>query len=136
MTSFSPTPRPAFIYNASDDTWYEISAKADTASGYEWGGDHSFLAEITAKYGINNFLNPTLRDAAIVEPQRGAFCIIKQDELGNDVNEIQVYTGSEWTTFIPSPIGNTEKYLKSNGIIATWESAPDVLTQIFLTMGA
>ena len=88
------------------------------------------------KYGINNFLNPTLRDAAIVEPQRGAFCIIKQDELGNDVNEIQVYTGSEWTTFIPSPIGNTEKYLKSNGIIATWESAPDVLTQIFLTMGA
>lgn len=135
MTSFSPTPRPAFIYSSSDDTWYEISAKADTASGYEWGGDHSFLSELTAKYGINNFLNPTTRDANILEPQRGAFCILKQDELGNDINAIQVYTGSEWTTVLPSPIGNKDLYLKSDGIITTWSEIPDPMVVGLFSLG-
>lgn len=136
MTSFSSTPRPVFIYSAADDTWYEVSAKADTASGYEWGGDHSFLSFITARYGINNFLNPAARDAAITSPQRGAFCILKQDALGNNINTLQVYTGSEWTDMVPSPINNGGKFLKSDGIISKWEEVPEVLPQIFFMMGA
>jgi hypothetical protein len=98
MTSFSSTPRPAFVYNSADDTWYEISAKADTASGYEWGGDHKFLASIIGQHGINNFLNPTARDAAITSPIRGAFCFIRQDGNGINVDEFQIYDGIRWTT--------------------------------------
>lgn len=98
MTSFNSIPRPGFIYSSADDTWYEISAKADTGSGYEWAGDHVFLASVFGKGGINNFLNPTNRDASITVPIRGMFCIIRQDAFGNNVNELQIYDGIRWTT--------------------------------------
>lgn len=98
MTSFSTSPKPLYVYNSSDDTWYEVSAKADTASGYEWAGDHTFLAAIIGKHGINNFLNPTARDSAIPSPIRGAFCIIKQDSVGNNINQFQIHDGTQWTS--------------------------------------
>ena len=98
MTSFSTSPKPGFVYNSADDTWYEISAKADTASGYEWCGDHTFLASIIGKDGINNFLNPTARDAAITVPLRGAFCVVRQDSFGNKINEFQIYDGTQWNS--------------------------------------
>lgn len=98
MSSFSSTPKPVFIYNSSDDTWYEVSAKADTASGYEWAGDHVFLASVIGKNTINVFLNPTARDAAITVPQRGLFCILKQDDNGNNINHLQIYDGTQWTS--------------------------------------
>lgn len=104
MTSFSSSPKPGFIYSQSDDTWYEISAKTDTTSAYEWGGDHSHLAAITGQYGINNFLNPTDRDNKLPSPNRGAICIIRQDSVGNDINEFQVYDGTQWST----PISDLE----------------------------
>jgi hypothetical protein len=36
---------------------------------------------------------------------------------------------------MPSPVGQADRYLKSNGIISTWEATPDVMTQVFLMMG-
>jgi hypothetical protein len=93
------------------------------------------LEYLVAKKGINNYLNPAARDASITSPTAGSICLIRQNAGGNTINEIQVYTGSSWTTVLPSPVGQTDKYLKSNGTISVWESSPDVMTQVFLMMG-
>jgi hypothetical protein len=104
VATFSSSPKPGFIYSASDDTWYEISAKTDTTSGYEWGGTHSYLAPVNSQYGINNFLNAVDRDIKLPTPHRGTICVIRQDPNGNDINEFQLYDGIAWTT----PITNLE----------------------------
>jgi len=140
-TSFNYDGKPGYIYNAADDTWYELSGKTDTSGTFEWAGAHTHLSTVTildhlvAKKGINNYLNPSARDASITAPVAGSVCVIRQDGSGNVINELQVYTGSSWTTLIPSPVGKTDQYLKSNGTISVWDSAPDSLTQVFLMMG-
>jgi hypothetical protein len=140
-TSFNYDGKPGYIYNAADDTWYELSGKTDTSGTFEWAGPHTHLSTLTVidhlvgKKGINNYLNPAARDASIVSPTDGTICIIRQDGSGNTINQIQLYTGGNWITMIPSPVGETDKYLKSNGTISTWEASPDVMTQVFLMMG-
>lgn len=96
MTSFSSSPKPTFVYNVADDTWYEVAGKIDTAAAYEWSGDHQYLGAITGQHGINNFLNPTDRDNKIPSPLRGTMCFIRQDENGRDINELQVFDGTDW----------------------------------------
>ncbi len=140
-TSFNYDGKPGYIYNAADDTWYELSGKTDTTGTFEWAGPHTHLSTVTildhlvAKKGINNYLNPAARDSSITSPVAGSMCIIRQDGSGNTVNELQLYIGGIWTTVLPSPVGQTDKYLKSNGTISTWETSPDVMTQVFLMMG-
>jgi hypothetical protein len=140
-TSFNYDGKPGYIYNAADDTWYELSGKTDTTGTFEWAGPHTHLSTVTvldhlvAKKGINNYLNPSERDASITSPVAGSMCIIRQDGSGNVVNELQIYISGTWTTIMPSPVGQTDKYLKSNGTISVWDSAPDSLTQVFLMMG-
>jgi hypothetical protein len=140
-TSFNYDGKPGYIYNAADDVWYELSGKTDTSGTFEWAGLQTYLSAVTmleslvAKKGINNYLNPAARDASITSPVSGNICLLRQDSSGNVINELQVYTGSTWTTFMPSPVGQTDKYLKSNGTISVWEQTPDVMTQVFLMMG-
>jgi hypothetical protein len=140
-TSFNYDGKPGYIYNAADDTWYELSGKTDTSGTFEWAGLQTYLSAVTmleslvAKKGINNYLNPAARDASITSPVAGTICLIRQNSGGDTINEIQVYIGGAWTTVLPSPVGQDDKYLKSNGTIATWEETPDVTTQLFLLMG-
>ena len=140
-TSFNYDGKPGYIYNVADDTWYELSGKTDTSGTFEWAGPHTHLSTVTvldhfvAKKGINNYLNPAARDASITSPVAGSICLIRQDAIGNTVNEIQAYINGNWTTILPSPVGQDDKYLKSDGTIATWEATPDVTTQLFLLMG-
>jgi hypothetical protein len=140
-TSFDSDGKAAYIYNQSNDTWYQVSGKTDISGTFEWTGIHDHLSALTAsdtfkaKKGINNFLNPAARDVAIPSPTAGTLCIIRQNSVGDTINEIQIYIGSTWTTVLPSPVGQTDKYLKSNGTISTWETSPDVMTQVFLMMG-
>ncbi len=140
-TSFNYDGKPGYIYSLADDTWYELSGKTDTTGTFEWAGPHTHLSTVTildhlvAKKGINNYLNPAARDASITSPVEGAICILRQDAIGNEINELQVYIDGTWTTVMPSPVGQTDKYLKSNGTISTWETSPDVMTQVFLMMG-
>jgi len=141
-TVFNYDGKPGYIYNAADDTWYELSGKTDTSGTFEWAGPHTHLSTVTildhlvGKKGINNFLNPSARDSAIPSPVAGTICLIRQKSGGGTINEIQVYIGSSWVTVLPSPVGQTNKVLKSNGIISLWEDAPDATTQVFLMMGA
>lgn len=139
-TSFNYDGKPGYIYNAADDTWYELSGKTDTSGTFEWAGPHTHLSTVTiidhlvAKKGINNYLNPAARDASITSPVAGSICLIRQDGAGNTINQLQFYSGSEWIAFIPSQAGNAGKYLQTNGIIATWQDA-ESMPGLFLTMG-
>lgn len=135
-TSFDSDGKAAYVYNLADDTWYQVSGKTDISGTFEWTGLHTHLSTLTtedhfnAKKGVNNFLNPAARDAAITSPAAGTFCIIRQDSIGNTVNELQVYIGGNWRTVLPSPVGQSGKFLKSDGTISSWSDAsglPDVL---------
>jgi hypothetical protein len=141
-TVFDSDGKAAYVYNLADDTWYQVSGKTDISGTFEWTGLHTHLSNFTtaeasvAKKGTNNFLNPSARDAAIPSPTAGTICLIRQNAGGSTINEIQVYIGGSWTTVLPSPVGQTDKILKSNGTISSWEQAPDAMTQVILMMGA
>lgn len=99
---FNYSGKPGYIYSESDDTWYELSGKADTAGSYEWSGTHNHLSSFTtsdvfvAKKGINNYLNPAARNAAIPVPVSGTLAFVRQDSIGNTINQLQYYSGSAW----------------------------------------
>jgi hypothetical protein len=139
-TSFNTDGKPGFIYNAADDVWYELSGKTDTSGTFEWAGLQTYLSTVTmlealvAKKGINNYLNPTARDASITSPIAGSICVVRQDGSGNVVNQLQIYNGSAWATLIPTQTGNTDKVLKTDGTNASWQDASG-LPDVFLLMG-
>ena len=139
-TSFNYDGKPGYIYNAADDTWYELSGKTDTSGTFEWAGLQSYLSSVTmlealvAKKGINNYLNPTARDASITSPTAGSICIIRQDGSGNVINQLQVYSGSGWVHFIPAQTGNAKKVLQTDGIKTSWQDVSG-LPELFLLMG-
>ena len=139
-TSFNTDGKPGFIYNVADDTWYELSGKTDTSGTFEWAGLQSYLSAVTmlealvAKKGINNYLNPTARDASITSPTAGTICVIRQNSEGTTVNEIQYYDGTSWRTLIPAQAGNAGKVLQTDGIITSWQDSSG-LPDVFLLMG-
>jgi hypothetical protein len=104
MASINSTPRPAYVYDESTSSWYQIAGKADTSSSYEWSGTHAFSNNITAdqvitaKKGFNVFLNPAARDTAIPTATHGLIVFLKNDANGNAINDLQVYDGSSWTS--------------------------------------
>ena len=138
--SFNYDGRPGYIYNEADDTWYELSGKTDTSGTFEWAGQHTHLSTVTmadhlvAKHGINNYLNSAARDASITSPVQGSICLIRQDGVGNTINQLQFYDGSSWVPFIPAQAGNAGKVLQTDGIITSWQDASG-LPDIFLLMG-
>jgi hypothetical protein len=140
MSTFNTDGKPGYIYNVADDTWYELSGKTDTSGTFEWAGLQSYLSAVTmlealvAKKGINNYLNPTARDASITSPTAGLICVIRQDGSGNVINQLQVYSGSTWVPFIPAQAGNAGKVLQTDGIITSWQDASG-LPEVFLLMG-
>jgi hypothetical protein len=139
-TSFNTDGKPGFIYNVADDTWYELSGKTDTSGTFEWAGLQTYLSAVTmleslvAKKGINNYLNPTARDASITSPTAGSICVIRQDGSGNVINQLQFYNGSSWIAFIPAQTGKAGQVLQTDGIITSWQDSTG-LPDVFLLMG-
>jgi hypothetical protein len=140
-TVFDSDGKAAYVYNAADDTWYQVSGKTDISGTFEWAGLHTHLSNVTmleafvAKKGINNYLNPAARDASITSPTAGSICLIRQDGSGNTIHQLQYYNGSSWVAFIPTQLGNAGKFLQTDGIITSWQDAPDPTTISFLHMG-
>ena len=140
-TSFNYDGKPGYIYNAADDTWYELSGKTDTSGTFEWAGLQTYLSAVTmleslvAKKGINNYLNPAARDASITSPTAGSICLIRQNAGGDTIHQLQFYNGSSWIAFIPSQAGNVGKFLQTDGTIASWQSGPDSTVTSLLFMG-
>lgn len=104
MATVSTNGKVAYIYDEPTDTWYPVAGNVSTSSDYDWTGDHSFAAPVSfqdvvkSKAGINNFQNPSARDAAIASPTNGAVCFVRQTDAGVDINQIQYYTTVGWVS--------------------------------------
>lgn len=102
MATINSDGKVAYIYNQSNDTWYALGAAVNTNAEYTWTADQTFGSVVNfdmvanAKAGINNFQNPTARDAALVSPTNGIVCFVRQTNAGAVINQIQYYHNGEW----------------------------------------
>jgi hypothetical protein len=116
-TQISNTSKVGYIFNESTQTWHPIAGVASTSANYNWSGTHDYSAAVTfntvvnAKAGVNNFQNPTARDAALINPADGTVCFIRQDDAGNTINQIQYHTSSGWVSaYDASFVSKTSAY--------------------------
>jgi hypothetical protein len=102
MTTINSDGKIAYIYNQSNDTWYALGGAVNTNSEYTWTADQKFSSVVTfdtvvnAKAGINNFQNPTARNATITSPTNGVVCFVRQKDDGTVINQLQYYYNGEW----------------------------------------
>lgn len=104
MATINSDGKVAYIYNSSDDTWYAIGGAVNTNAEYTWTADQTFStatfsSALKAKAGVNNFQNPTARDAVITSPTNGIVCFIRQTDAGEVLNQIQYYYNGVWKTY-------------------------------------
>jgi hypothetical protein len=101
-TTYNYSGKPTFMYDSIGDVWYQVGGSVDTTAGYTWTGTNDFTNDVTfadaveSVEGINNFLNPAARDAALPTPAHGAIAFIRQNSGGTTVNQLQYYNGSSW----------------------------------------
>lgn len=136
-TSKSSTPKVAYIFKesspAGNGTWHPVAGLASTTVAYDWTAQHSFADNVTfadvvnAKAGVNNFANPSERDAAIPSPIAGIVCFLRQDASSNTINQIQYYDGSSWKMYSDTLfVAKTANYvieLKDSGKTITMNSS-------------
>lgn len=125
MATINSDGKVAYIYNQSNDTWYALGGAVNTNAEYTWTADQTFGAVVNfdmvanAKAGINNFQNPTARDAAIPSPTNGVVCFVRQTNSGSIINQIQYYHNGEWRWSGDS----ADISLKTNNYIITKDDA-------------
>ena len=102
MATINSDGKVAYIYNETNDTWYAIGGAVNTNAEYTWNADQEFNSVVTfdtvvnAKAGINNYQNPTARNAAISAPINGTVCFVRQEDSGTVINQLQYYYNGEW----------------------------------------
>ena len=108
MPSLNTNGKTAYVYDQGTDTFYAIGANTNTTANYVWSGTQEFQnnvtfsdtnAVITAKAGVNNFLNPAARDAALASPVRGTVCFVRQTAGAVAINDLQFYNGTNWISY-------------------------------------
>lgn len=105
MPSIDSVGKVAYIYDQSDDRWYPVAGYANTTVPYSWSGTHeftntvSFDSVLNAKAGVNNFLNPSSRNAAISSPTNGLVTFIRQTDDGQILNQIQYWYLNAWRVY-------------------------------------
>jgi len=147
MATINSDGKNAYVYNASDDTWYSIGGAVNTNQEYSWSADQTFTAATTfnnvikAKAGVNNFQNPTARDLVLTSPTAGLVCFVRQENDGTPIDQVQYYSGSEWryvndsATFVTKTADYTVVKADAGKTISV-ESASDVVITIPLNSTA
>jgi hypothetical protein len=111
MTTISSVGKVAYIYDEATTTWFPVAGTTNTSADFSWTGDHVFGTGasvtvnevIAAKAGVNNFANPTARDAAIPSPVSGTVVFVRQDNSGNPINQLQYYS-SGWKNYVDAQL--------------------------------
>ena len=106
MSEISSVGKVAYIYKsnapAAGGTWHPIAGYANTTAPYSWSGAHNFSNTVTfdsvlnAKFGINNFQNPSDRDTAIpitAQTPDGIVVFIRS------LNQIQYLHNKQWRVY-------------------------------------
>lgn len=143
MANISPEAKVAYLFDGTD--WRPIAGAGvvNPSADYQWTGDHSYSSTSTVtfetvvkdKAGINNFLNPSSRDAALPNPVTGLVAFVQQSADGSTINDIQFYDGTRWRssndsailtlptivanayTLVPADAGNSIKVSESTDTI-------------------
>lgn len=134
MATINNSPKTAYVYDEETSTWYAIGGNTNTAANYTWSGTQEFQNTATFedaiknKAGVNNFIDPAARDAALPLPVRGLVCFVKQDASAVAINQLQFYDGTSWKyihgyTTLLSKIANYEPALDDAGKTITLDSA-------------
>jgi hypothetical protein len=108
MAAINPTARPAYVYDEATNQWYPIAGIVNTSAAYTWTAAQEFsspvnFSSVIVAKNLNIFLNPSARDVAIPTPIYGTVVFLKQDSVGNTINDLQVYDGSTWQS-ITDPV--------------------------------
>ena len=108
MAAINSTSRPAYVYDEGTNQWYRIAGDVNTASAYTWTAAQTFdnpvtLSSTTISKNFNIFLNPSAVTTAIPSPVYGTLIFIKQDSVGNTINDFQFFDGSTWQS-ITDPV--------------------------------
>jgi hypothetical protein len=140
MATINSEGKIAYVYNSEDDTWYAIGGAVNTNAEYTWSADQSYSAAVTfdnvvkAKAGVNNFQNPTARDAALTSPTNGLVCFVRQEDGGTLINQVQYYHNGEWrwiddsVTFVTKTADYTITKSDAGKTISISSSDPVVIT--------
>lgn len=106
MATLNKTGRPAYMYEESTQTWYQVSGIVSTGANYQWVGTHqfdnntTFVGAVNAIKRFNSFLNPAARSAAITSPPDiGLITFIQQDALGATINRFEYWNGTSWIPY-------------------------------------
>jgi hypothetical protein len=141
MATINSDGKVAYIYNASNQTWYALGGAVNTNAEYTWTADQEFSAVVTfdtvanAKAGINNFHNTTARDTAITSPSNGVVCFVRQNGNGDLINQIQYYYNGEWryygdATDLVTTLSNYTIAKTDAGKTLNVESSSDVIITV------
>lgn len=105
MSTISNVGKVAYVYDQPTDTWHPVAGYTNTTENFSWSGAHSFLntvnfnAVFNAKAGVNNFLDPSARDAVITSPTNGIVAFVRQTNAGAVLNQIQYYFNGAWRAY-------------------------------------
>lgn len=112
MADISTEAKVAYIFDGTN--WRPIAGAGtvNPSADYQWTGDHSYSSSSTVtfetvvkdKAGINNFANPSTRDAALPNPVTGLVAFVAQASDGSTINDIQFYDGTRWRSSNDSAI--------------------------------
>ena len=140
MATINSAPKTAYVYDEDTSSWYAIGGNTNTVANYTWSGTHNFQNTVTFedaiknKAGVNNFIDPAARDAALPVPVRGLVCFVRQDASAVAINQLQFYDGTSWkfihgyTTLLPK-IASYEPALDDAGKTITFDStSPTTIT--------
>jgi hypothetical protein len=77
-TTINQAGKPAFVYDESADTWYQISGKVNTNGNYTWTGTHLFQAPVTME---DLLVLSNLSASVSASPVGGGFIYVESGAL-------------------------------------------------------
>lgn len=139
MTTISSEGKVAYVYESSTSTWHPVAGTTNTGATFNWTGVHNFGAAVSftevlnAKAGVNNFLNPAARDAALPSPVNGIVCFVRQNANGNEINEVQYYDNAwrslnDSTTIVLKTANHTSELSDAGKTIDMYASTANTVT--------
>ncbi len=102
MATIDTTPKLAYVYNATGDSWHPIAGAASPQAAYAWTNTHSFANAVTmantliSAMGLNNFADETARNNELgpvtgKTPTAGTICFVRS------TGRLEFWNGTAWT---------------------------------------
>jgi len=77
-TSINSSGKPAFVYDESEDVWYQVSGKVNTNGNYTWTGTHLHQVPVTME---DILILSNLSASVSASPSGGGFLYVEDGAL-------------------------------------------------------